>query len=170
MTDLEFYSLHNHTEYSNIRLIDCINKIPMLIKRAVKLGMKGIAITDHETLSGHIQAMIYVRDEKKKGNIPKDFKLILGNEIYLVNGTADYIKENFKAGDGKLFYHYILLAKDEIGHRQLRELSSNAWDRSFQTGKMTRVPTEKSDLEKIIRKEPGHLIASTACLAESFLH
>ena len=48
MTDLEFYSLHNHTEYSNIRLIDCINKIPMLIKRAVKLGMKGIAITDHD--------------------------------------------------------------------------------------------------------------------------
>lgn len=160
----EFYSLHNHTEYSNIRLIDCINKIPMLIDRAVKLGMKGIAITDHETVSGHIQAMKYVRDGKKKGKIPKDFKLILGNEVYLINGTADYIRENYKLGDGKLFYHYILLAKDEIGHEQLRRLSSNAWDKSFTIGKMTRVPTEKSDLERIVRENPGHLIASTACL------
>lgn len=160
----EFYSLHNHTEYSNIRLIDCINKIPMLIDRAVKLGIKGIAITDHETLSGHIQAIKYVRDGKKKGSIPKDFKLILGNEIYLINGTAGDMKENYKPGDGKLFYHYILLAKDTVGHEQLRMLSSNAWDKSFNTGKMTRVPTEKSDLERIIRENPGHLVASTACL------
>ena len=46
---------HSHSEYSNIRLIDSICKIPDMIKTAHRLGMKGIALTDHETVAGHVE-------------------------------------------------------------------------------------------------------------------
>lgn len=156
--------LHTHTEYSNLRLTDCIIKIPDLINKALQLGVKGVAITDHESVAGHVEALDYVQTGKENGKIPKDFQLILGNEIYLINGSSENLKANYKTGDGKLFYHYILLAKDEIGHEQLRILSSMAWDNYFKTGKAERVPTEKTTLEQIVRSSPGHLIASTACL------
>ena len=83
-----------------------------------------------------------------------DFKIALGNEIYLVNERKHPQK----------YFHFILLAKDEIGNRQLRELSSIAWYNIYKTGKMERVPTLKSDLYRIVKENPGHLIGTTACL------
>ena len=65
---------------------------------------------------------------------------------------------------GQKYYHFILIAKDAIGHKQLRILSSLAWNNSYTDRRLERVPTLKSDLEEIILKEPGHLIATTACL------
>lgn len=152
--------LHNHTEFSNLRMLDCIIKVEKLIDRAVELGMS-VAITDHEALSGHVRAIKHVKKGKESGEIPEDFKLILGNEIYLVD---EILEEDGKKYCPTPYYHFILLAKDEVGHRQLRELSSDAWEQSFNTGKMTRVPTLKSDLERVVRANPGHLIASTACI------
>lgn len=154
--------LHVHSDYSNIRLIDSINKILKLIQRAVEIGNHGIAITDHESISGHVKAIQEVKNGKEKGKVPQDFKLILGNEIYLIDSLEE-IRDNYQSGITK-FWHFILLAKDEIGHRQIRELSSLAWDNSFYTGKMERVPTIKSDLVQVVKNNPGHLIASTACL------
>lgn len=156
------YDLHDHTEYSNIRLVDCINKVRDLIYRAVELGRKGVAITDHESVSGHVDAIKIVKSGKEEGKIPQDFKLILGNEIYLVDSLEE-VRDNYISGQTK-FWHFILLAKDAEGHRQLRELSSLAWDNSFYTGKMERVPTLKADLSRVVKRNPGHLIASTACL------
>lgn len=154
--------LHDHDDYSNLRLVDCIVKIKDLIYRAVELGNKGVAITDHESVSGHVEAIKIVKEGKASGKIPKDFKLILGNEIYLVNSLEE-VRDNYIPKVTK-FWHFILLAKDAEGHRQLRELSSLAWDNSFKTGLMERTPTLKSDLERIVKANPGHLIASTACL------
>lgn len=154
--------LHDHTEYSNLRLVDSIDKVKALIYRAVELGRNGIAITDHESVSGHVDAIKVVKEGKEKGKIPKDFKLILGNEIYLVD-SLESVRENYISKVTK-FWHFILLAKDAEGHRQLRELSSLAWDNSFYTGLMERTPTLKADLERVVRSNPGHLIASTACL------
>lgn len=151
---------HAHTDKgSNIRLIDCTNKVDTMIDTVVELGMKGAAITDHESLSAHIEALQYVKKGKKKGSIPEDFKLILGNEIYLVDSLEE-VRDNYVSGETK-FYHFILLAKDRTGHDQLRKLSSIAWDNSFYTGQMERVPTIKKDVERIITG--GHVIASTAC-------
>ena len=48
------FETHSHSMYSNIRLIDCINKPEDLIKKAAELGLAGITLTDHESLSGHI--------------------------------------------------------------------------------------------------------------------
>lgn len=72
--------IHSHTEYSNLRLLDCINKPEKLIDRAIELGLSGIAITDHECLSSHMQVNIYSEKIREKN---PDFKIALGNEIYL---------------------------------------------------------------------------------------
>ena len=40
-------SLHNHTDYSNETLRDCINKVNSLIDTAIDLGHDCVAITDH---------------------------------------------------------------------------------------------------------------------------
>lgn len=150
--------LHAHTHYSNIRMLDSINTEETLMDRAFELGLKAVAITDHETVSGHIKAMHYYK--KNYLDKEKDFKLILGNEIYLTRDGLN--SENHEKGEK--FYHMLLLAKDKIGHEQLRQLSSIAWNRSYMKN-LLRVPTYMSDLERVVRNNPGHLIATTTCLA-----
>ena len=153
---------HAHTEFSQLRMLDCIVKVPQLIKQAASLGLSGVAITDHESVSGHVRFIQTIKAMKSSGELPEDFKGILGNEIYLIDRL--YVSEDGKKSCESPFYHYILLAKDEVGHKQLRELSSLAWDNSFYTGRMERVPTLKSDLERVVKSNPGHLISTTACL------
>lgn len=153
---MNFCSLHNHTEYSNLRgFLDAIVRPDELINKAYKLGYKGIAITDHDVLSCHVDERLLKQVSKIKEECP-DFKLILGNEIYLIE------EENYK--ECRKFYHFILLAKDEIGHKQLRELSSRAWERSFVSSGITRTPTFYKDIEEVVGVNKGHIIASTACL------
>ncbi|MCA1027031.1 PHP domain-containing protein [Cytobacillus kochii] len=155
-------SCHNHTDKSNFRLLDSTNRTKDLIKTAAELGYKGVAITDHETLSSHLEAIKLTRELKDEKKLDHDFKLILGNEIYLVNSMEE-VKDNYKSGETK-FPHFLLLAKDEVGHEQLRMLSSHAWNNSFYTGTMERTPTVKGYLEAVVKQDPGHLIASSACL------
>lgn len=151
-------SLHNHLDWSNERLRDCIIKTEDLIDYAIELGHQVVAITDHETVSGAVRAEKYYRKVKEKN---PDFKLILGNEIYLCRNGLN--ASNYKAGQDK-YYHFILLAKDAIGHQQIRELSTRAWLRSYTARGMRRVPTYYSDLFEIIGANPGHIIGSSACL------
>lgn len=93
----------------------------------------------------------YAKEVKEKY---PDFKIALGNEIYLTE-TRD---------NGQKYYHFILIAKDAIGHKALRELSSKAWYYSYFDRGMERVPTLKSELYDVVIKYPGHLIATTACM------
>lgn len=151
-------SLHNHTDMSNQRLRDSINRYNELIDYAIELGHDVIAFTEHETVSNAIKIEKYYK--KIKENHPS-FKVILGNEIYLCRDNLS--QENFIVGEDK-YYHFILLAKDAIGHQQIRELSSRAWKRSWMNGKMRRVPTYYQDLKEVVAANPGHVIGSTACL------
>lgn len=98
-----------------------------------------------------MQANILAQDIIKED---PEFKVALGDEIYLVDERMSGIE----------YYHFIFISKDATGHRQLRELSSLAWMNSYFDRGMERVPTLKSDVEKIIKENPGHLIATTACL------
>ena len=141
------FSPHNHTEMSNFRLLDCINKLPNLINRGKEIGLAGMAITDHETIAQSIRICKLQKENP-------DFKIAIGNEIYLTN-TRD---KNQK------YYHYILIAKDAEGHKQLRQLSSIAWMNSYWDRGMERVPTLKEDLWNIVKKNPGHLISTSACI------
>ena len=130
---------------------DCINKIPTLIDRAIEIGLCGIAITDHECLSGAPQANFYAQDILKEH---PNFKVALGNEIYLTPNREM----------GQKYYHFILIAKNKIGFRALRELSSRAWMNSYWDRGLERVPTIYTDLEEVVNKYPNSLIATTACI------
>ena len=163
-------------------MLDSINKEDSLIDYALELNLNGLAITDHEAIGGHIKALQYFKKitEKAKKIIDNSenessekidwarrvlkFKLGLGNEIYLCRDNLN--KHNYiKGQDG--FFHFILVAKDEIGHHQIRKLSSLAWSHSFRQF-MERVPTYYSDIEDVVLKDKGHIIATTACLGGQF--
>ena len=145
------FECHAHSHYSNIRLLDCINPVDKLIKRAVALGLKGIALTDHEVTAGHPEANFLAEEIQKEY---PDFKVALGNEIYLCE-TREL---------GQKYWHFILIAKNKTGQRAIRELSSRAWLNSFWDRGMERVVTLKSDLEEIVAKYPDSIIATSACL------
>lgn len=151
-----YASLHNHSDYSNIKLPDAINKVEQLIDYGKELGLYAVALTDHECLTGHVRALNYF---KKNYSDDPSYKLILGNEIYITR--EGLYAETHETGEK--FYHCILLAKDEIGHHQLRLLSSRAWSRGYVRFIM-RTPTYLSDIEEIVGNDPGHLICTTACL------
>lgn len=148
---IPYFNCHSHTYYSNIRLLDCINKPSDVIDTAIKLGLSGIAITDHECLSAHMEVNQYAKTIKEKY---PNFKIALGNEIYLVDERLPKIK----------YYHFLLLAKDAIGHKALRELSTIAWKNLYIDRRMERVPVLKQELGSIVNKYKGHLIATSACI------
>ena len=151
-------SLHNHTDYSNETLRDCINKVNALIDMAIQLGHECVAITDHETISSYVKAEKYYKKIKEQH---PDFKLIRGNEIYLTRN--DLNATNFDKNKDK-YFHFILLCKDLEGYHQICELSTRAWKRSYISRRLRRRPTYYRDLKEIVGKNPGHLIASSACL------
>ena len=151
-------SLHNHTQYSNARLRDCIIKEGDLLNYAVELGHEVVAITDHESVMNAVKVEKAYKKIKEKN---PDFKVIFGNEIYLCRNGLN--NENFVGGQDR-YYHFILLAKDAIGHQQIREISTRAWMRSYMARGMRRVPTYYQDLIDIIRANPGHVVGATACL------
>ena len=162
---MPFFNNHNHTEYSNAScgFPDVINRVPDLIQMAYDLGLEGISITDHESLSAHIQALKYYNNMTKE----RPFTLALGNEIYLLDEQEDI--DNRDNNGHTPYYHFILTALDDIGHKQLRQLSDRAWRRAYKQF-IYRRPTYYSDLEEIIKPNQGHVIGSTACLGSRIDH
>ena len=145
------FEVHSHTDYSNLRLLDSINRPKKLINRAIELGLAGIAITDHEALCSHMEINMYQKEIQAEH---PNFKIALGNEIYLVAS-----REN-----GQRYFHFILIAKNKQGHSALKELSSRAWMNSYWDRGLERVPTLYNEVEEIMQKYPNSLIATTACL------
>ena len=132
-----------------------------MIDRAIELGHSVVAITEHETVASSIRIEKYYNKIKKDN---PDFKVIRGNEIYLCRNGLN--AQNFNKDNDK-YYHFILLAKDAIGHEQIREISTRAWEHSYTARRMMRVPTYYQDLFDIIGANPGHVIGSTACLGSA---
>ena len=65
-----YASLHNHTDYSNLKLIDSINKVEELMDYAYELGLKAVAITDHESIMNAIKVeKAYKKIKEKNKNI-----------------------------------------------------------------------------------------------------
>ena len=158
---MSYIGLHTHTDKgSNLRIKDSINRIPDVIEYAHSLGHKGVAFTEHEALTSHLEALEYYEGKSNQEEW-KDFKVILGNEIYLCPDfvNADNKQKNF-------FPHFILLALNANGHKCLRELSTLAWSQSFMDV-MNRVPLYYWQLEDHMQKYKGDVIGSSACLGGS---
>ena len=156
---LQPFGIHTHTDASNFRLRDAINKVEDLIDYCLDLGMPGVTITDHEILSNHVKAHRYIEKNKDKF---KDFQLSFGNEIYLVDKRD--VEEKRALNERIPFHHFILIAKDQKGYEGLKKLSSKAWSNSFFYKGMERVPTYKDELSALMEEYRGHIIATTACV------
>ncbi len=142
----DFLHLHSHTQYS---LLDGASRIETLLDKAVADGHKGAALTDHGNMYG---AFKFVREANKR-----KIKPIVGCEFYLVE---DRHRKSFsrKLGEKDRRYHQLLLAKDEVGYRNLSKLCSLG----FMEGLYGEYP--RIDKELLVQYSEG-LIASSCCLA-----
>ncbi|MFA6308711.1 MAG: DNA polymerase III subunit alpha [Clostridia bacterium] len=138
----EFVHLHLHTEYS---LLDGANRIKALVSRAVELGMKSLAITDHGVMYGVID---FYREAKEKG-----IKPILGCEVY----TAKRSRFDKQANIDSDYGHLVLLAKDNAGYKNLMKIVSCGFTEGFYY-------KPRVDIE-VLEKYSEGIIAMSACLS-----
>ena len=107
-----FVHLHVHSEYS---LLDGACRIPELAARAAELKMPALALSDHGNLFGAIE---FYKECRAAG-----IKPIIGCEVYLAPGS----RLDRKANSAKeASTHFLLLAKNETGYRNLVKLVSAA--------------------------------------------
>ena len=148
----DFVHLHVHTQYS---LLDGQAAIPKLVEKAIKDGMRGMAVTDHGNMMGIKEFFNYCnkRNKKLKDEGKEPFKPIFGCEMYVAARTLyDRDKDLDRAR-----YHLIVLAKNEVGYHNLVKLVSKSWVDGF----YNRPRTDHAELEK----HAEGLIVCSACLA-----
>ncbi len=145
----DFVHLHVHTHYS---LLDGQASVSRLVDKAIKDGMKGIAVTDHGNMFGIKEFINYV-NKKNKGLAPEErFKPIIGCEMYVARRG----KEKREGKQDQSGWHLIVLAKNEKGYHNLIKLVSRAWTEGY----YMRPRTDRKDLEKY---HEGLIICS-ACI------
>ena len=176
-----FIHIHLHTYYS---LLDGMGSPEERVLRAKELGMKALAITDHNHLGGCLEFQAAC---KKHG-----IKPLLGVELYWTwnSDTISLSKEerdkiainkakeagieiNSKMKKSEINeliapysydtkgYHIILIAKNQEGWRNLVRLQSEASDRGLFNGRY------HCDNE-MLRKYSEGLICTTACIGSVF--
>ena len=140
-----FVPLHNHSDYS---LLDGASQVPKIVERANQLGMKSIALTDHGVMYGVLEL---VKSCKKY-----DIKPIIGNEMYIINGSIDDPQPKKEKR-----YHLVVLAKNYIGYKNLVKLTTL----SHLNGMRGRGIFSRPCIDKrLLQKYKEGLIISTACL------
>ncbi len=157
---MKFSHLHNHTQYS---LLDGASNISKLFDKARNDGMPAMAITDHGNMFGVFDFVAEAWKKKKVvGKTPegKDIeepivKPVVGCEFYLVDNRH---KRAFSKDDRDVRFHQLLLAKDEIGYKNLVKLCSLG----YMEGLYSKYP--RIDKELVLQYHEG-LIATTCCLA-----
>ncbi|MFN0276681.1 MAG: DNA polymerase III subunit alpha [Chitinophagales bacterium] len=148
---MQFSHLHNHTMYS---LLDGASDISRLYKKAVKDNMPALAITDHGNMFGVFQFVAEAYKHKNEDGSLK-VKPIVGCEFYVVERME---RKQFSREEKDIRYHQVLLAKNEIGYKNLVKMCSLGYIEGMY-GKYPRI--EKS----LIEKYHEGLIATTCCLA-----
>ena len=144
---MNYVGLHVHTHYS---LMDGVATPQEYVNRAVELGMPGIAITDHGTLSGHREMY---RAAKEAG-----IKPILGIEGYMTTDMADKRAKADRTDPLDLNYHHIvLLAKNQQGLENLNKINEIAWTDGF-------FSKPRFDFETLAKYKEG-IIVTSACLS-----
>ena len=134
----DFTHLHVHTQYS---LLDGAIRVKDLFPKISSLGMDTVAVTDHGNMFGAID--LYT--EAKAAGV----KLIFGCETY-VAATDRTDRTNRRN------YHLVLLAKDDVGYKNLSYLNSKGYLEGFYYN-------PRID-KQILRERSQGLIGLSACL------
>ena len=144
----EFAHLHVHTSAS---LLDGISLPTKMFEEAGKRGIKAVALTDHGSMGGHLEVQI------ESSNIENCPKIIFGSEIYIV-------PDRHKKEERSLRRHLILLAKNEIGYKNLISINNEGWRNFYYRPRI--------DFDFLSTHYEG-LIATSACakgvVSESFV-
>jgi len=138
----EFVHLHNHSDFS---LLDGASSIDGMVARAVELGSRHLALTDHGNMFGALK--FYQACRKAEINP------IVGCEFYITSGSR-LIKRGTENGNN--YYHLILLARNETGYRNLIKLTSAGYVEGFYY-------KPRIDFEILSQHAEG-LICTSACL------
>jgi len=101
-----FVSLHNHTELGSP--LDGMNDTYDLFRRAKEVDHPAVAVTDHGTLTALYDAYLASQET--------GVKLIPGMEAYFTDDL-----------EARKNYHLVLLAKNEIGYRNILNLNYSAY-------------------------------------------
>ncbi len=107
-----FVHLHCHTEYSTL---DGMARVDAAVKKAKKMGMPAIAITDHGVMYG---AVDFYQACNKSG-----IKPIVGCEVYV---APDSHTKKSAVSQKESAFHLTLLASDLDGYKNLVRLVSTA--------------------------------------------
>lgn len=142
----DFTHLHVHSEYS---LLDGYASTKAIAARAGELGMDSIALTDHGVMYG---AMEFYDAAKKAG-----IKPIIGMEAYMAPGS----RSDAMTRGGKNYFHLLLLAKNEVGYRNLVKLTSRAHLDGMGKGVFAR---PRIDRELLEQHHEG-IVATSSCIA-----
>ncbi|MBT3704815.1 DNA polymerase III subunit alpha [Candidatus Peregrinibacteria bacterium] len=108
---MSYVNLHCHTHYS---LLDGLGSPKKVAERAKELGMPACAITDHGNMCGAIEFYKACKDV--------GIKPIIGCEIYVARRTRFDKTPQVDVRP----YHLTLLAKNEVGYKNLLEINTKA--------------------------------------------
>src|SRR5438874_6178158 len=144
MSHCDFVHLHLHSEYS---LLDGACRLDRLMEKAHELKMPALALTDHGVLYGAID---FYQAARAKG-----IKPIIGCEVYVAPGSR--LEKKTTSGGRDVYHHLVLLAKDEIGNKNLIKLATAAHLEGFYY-------KPRIDKEILLANKDG-LMALSGCLA-----
>jgi DNA polymerase-3 subunit alpha len=113
MSHADFVHLHLHTEYS---LLDGACRLDRLMDKAHELKFPALAITDHGAMYGAIE---FFQAARAKG-----IKPIIGCEVYVAPGSR--LEKKQGSGTRDIYHHLGLLAKDDVGYKNLIKLTTAA--------------------------------------------
>ena len=147
---MKFSHLHVHTQFS---LLDGAASIQNLYKKAIADGMPALAISDHGNMFGVFEFVKEAYNHKGADGKPL-IKPVIGCEFYI---TENRHKKTFSKEEKDPRCHQILLAKNDIGYKNLVKLTSLG----YIEGMYSKYP--RIDKELIHRYHEG-LIATTCCL------
>ena len=139
----DFVHLHNHSDFS---LLDGAASVDSMVRKAKEMGMGALALTDHGNMFGAAK----FHDACREAGI----KPIVGAEFY-VAGSSRF--ERTGTENGNKYWHLVLLARDEVGYRNLLKLSSASYIEGFYY-------KPRIDFDILASHATG-LIACSACIA-----
>ena len=147
---MKFSHLHVHTQYS---LLDGAASIKGLYKKAIADGMPAVAISDHGNMLGAVEFVKEVYNHENEDGTLK-VKPIVGCEFYI---TTDRTRKTFSKEERDPRHHQILLAKNDVGYKNLVKLTSLGYIEGMYS-KYPRID------KQLIHKHHEGLIATTCCL------
>jgi DNA polymerase-3 subunit alpha len=108
---MKFTHLHVHSHYS---LLTALPRIDELLHRAQELGMTSLALTDTSAMYGAVEFYTHAKDY--------GIKPIIGAEVFVCKD----LRSKNNTSEDKRRYQLVLLAKNNVGYKNLMKIISIA--------------------------------------------